>query len=165
MMSRALIVLAAAALLSAQSAAAQGLYKSVMPDGRVIYGDKPAPGAARVEPLDFGPAPPPADSGSAAERRQQLLERSRQVDERLREREAARRQAEETVTRARQLLADAEKARELGRTPLPGEMVANVGGGVRPSAMYVERQQALEDQVVVARERLEASERELSLLR
>lgn len=164
-MSRAFLTLAMAALLATQPAAAQGLYKSVMPDGRVIYGDKPAAGAASVQALDLTPAPAPPDTGSADERRRQLLERAQQVDERLREREATRGKAEAAVAKARQLLADAERAVELGRTPLQGEMVANVGGGVRPSQSYLDRQKALEDQVVVARERLEATERELSLLR
>ena len=30
-------------------AVAQTLYKSIMPDGRVVYGDKPVRGAAKVE--------------------------------------------------------------------------------------------------------------------
>jgi hypothetical protein len=37
------------AALLLQSAAAQTLYKSTMPDGSVVYGDKPAPDAAKVE--------------------------------------------------------------------------------------------------------------------
>ena len=36
-------------------AAAQVSYKSTMPDGKVIYGDKPVPGAAKVDKLK----PPP----------------------------------------------------------------------------------------------------------
>ena len=40
-------ILAAALLL--QPVLAQTLYKSTMPDGSVVYGDKPAPGAAKVE--------------------------------------------------------------------------------------------------------------------
>src|SRR5256885_17206991 len=30
------------------AAAAQVLYKSILPDGRIVYGDKPASGAAKV---------------------------------------------------------------------------------------------------------------------
>ena len=152
-------------LLLPGPAAAQTLYKSVMPDGRVIYSDEPVPGARSSRPVDLGPAPAANDPGAVEERRRDLLERAKQVDVRLREREARRQKAEEAVAKARQLLEDAERAVEAGRTPLPGEMVANVGGGVRPSAAYVERQKALADQVVVARERLEAKQRELADLR
>ena len=38
-----------AAALLAQSAVAQTVYKSTMPDGRVIFGYQPAEGAAKVE--------------------------------------------------------------------------------------------------------------------
>lgn len=160
-MRKSLVRLALVAACLPALAAAQALYKSVMPDGRVIYSDEPVPGARSSQPLELAPAPAAAP-GAADEQRRQLLERAGQVDARLREREAVRRKAEEAVARARQLLADAERAVEAGRAPLPGEMVANVGGGVRPSAAYVERQQALADQVIVARERLEAAQRELA---
>ena len=40
-------ILAAALLL--QPAMAQTLYKSILPDGRIVYGDKPAPDAVKVE--------------------------------------------------------------------------------------------------------------------
>ncbi|MFZ5557972.1 MAG: DUF4124 domain-containing protein [Pseudomonadota bacterium] len=164
-MNPAFALLAFCALLSPAVAAAQALYKSVMPDGRVIYSDEPVPGARNSQRLDLAPAPSASDSGTADERRKQLLERAQQVDARMRARELQRRKAEEAVANARRLLADAERAVEAGRTPLPGEMVANVGGGVRPSQDYLDRQKALEDQVVVARERLEARQRELAELR
>ena len=49
-MARSVVILASfitAALL--QPAVAQTLYKSTMPDGSVVYGDKPAPDAVKVE--------------------------------------------------------------------------------------------------------------------
>src|SRR5688500_10010046 len=39
--------------------AAQTVYKSTMPDGKVVYGEKPAPGAAKIDKID----PPPAKTG------------------------------------------------------------------------------------------------------
>ncbi len=36
--------------------AAQVLYKSTMPDGRSIYGERPVPGAEQVETIDGPPA-------------------------------------------------------------------------------------------------------------
>ena len=42
-------------------AAAQDLYKSTMPNGKVVYGEKPEPGAKHVEKLP----PPPPKTGTA----------------------------------------------------------------------------------------------------
>ena len=44
-----------AAALCPQLAAAQVNYKSTMPDGKVIYGDKPVPGAVKVDQLKAPP--------------------------------------------------------------------------------------------------------------
>ena len=48
----------------AAPAAAQELYKSVMPDGKVVYGEKPEPGAKHVEKL--APPPPKTEAKLAA---------------------------------------------------------------------------------------------------
>ena len=40
----------------ASSAGAQTVYKSIMPDGRIIYGEKPAEGAKKVETIETPPA-------------------------------------------------------------------------------------------------------------
>src|SRR6185295_5558079 len=50
-MRRAALCAGMLAAAMALSAAAQGLFKSTMPDGRVVYGDKPAAGAAKVEEI------------------------------------------------------------------------------------------------------------------
>jgi hypothetical protein len=128
----------------------------------VIYSDKPVAGAKSVQELEVVPAPAAEELDAAGTRRQRDLEQAHQVDARMREKDARRVAAQKEVEKARQLLADAERAAELGRTPLPGEMVSNVGGGVRPSQDYLDRQKALEDQVMVARERLEIMQRSLA---
>ncbi len=56
-------------------AAAQALYKSILPDGRVVYGDKPAPGAAKV--IEKRPDPSTAGLGGTSPREAQLLEEFR----------------------------------------------------------------------------------------
>lgn len=105
----------------AQPAAAQSFYKSTLPDGNVIYGDRPAPGAVKVEEIrpdtartGTGPAattPTPAASRDAA-----LLKEMR--DARLkREAADARVQAAERALRA------AEAARAAGVEPLEGERI------------------------------------------
>ena len=105
----------------AQPAAAQTLYKSTLPDGNVIYGDKPAPGAVKAEEIKpdtaktgMGPAtttPTPAASRDAA-----LLKKMEKA--RLqREAAYAKVQAAEKALRA------AEAARAAGVEPLEGERI------------------------------------------
>ena len=38
------------------SALAQPVFKSTMPDGKVIYGEKPVPGAQKVDTIEAPPA-------------------------------------------------------------------------------------------------------------
>src|SRR5258706_14142314 len=47
--------------LTAATAQAQGVFRSTMPDGRIIYGDKPAPGAKESKEVTVQPniAEPP----------------------------------------------------------------------------------------------------------
>src|SRR4030095_466306 len=46
-------------LACAHPVMAQTVYKSTMPDGKVVYGERPAPGAAKVEKME----PPPPKTG------------------------------------------------------------------------------------------------------
>ena len=71
--------------LGAFDAGAQTIFKSTMPDGKVVYGEKPAPGAQKVDKLE----PPPATTGVTAvtpeERREQRTPgRNRQPPQRRR---------------------------------------------------------------------------------
>jgi hypothetical protein len=137
---------AAAVLVWASSTAAQVIYKSTMPDGRVIYGAEPAPGAKRVETLK-----PPAEStgvrpvGPKDESvlQQRELERGQQ---------AAR---QDEIQQAEQALRDAEAAQAEGKEPLPGERQGTAGGASRLTDEYWERQKALEAAVAQARKRLD----------
>jgi len=52
------------ALTLATPAAAQMAYRYVFPDGRVVYSDRPVPGAQAQSPI--APAPPPADPAPAS---------------------------------------------------------------------------------------------------
>ena len=93
-------------------AAAEVLYKSIMPDGRIVYGDKPAPGAAKV--MESRPDTSKAGVGGTSEREARVLEEFQNARSQ-RERDAERVQA------AQKALREAEAAREAGREPLPGE--------------------------------------------
>lgn len=134
------------AMLAAAPALAQVLYKSTMPDGRVVYGDKPAPGAAKVEESKpdtskAGIVPPTAGETAVLKR----LE-----TERLK-REAA----SDKVQAAEQALREAEAARDGGREPLAGERLGTVSGAQRLTDAYWARQKKLEDDVEKARRALE----------
>jgi len=133
--------------LPAQPAGAQTLYKSIMPDGRVVYGDKPAPGAAKVEQPQIdtskgglGGSVTPREQGAVKE-----MERSQQQ----REASQARFQA------ATQALKDAEAARDGGKEPREGERIGTAGGASRLNEAYFERQRRLEAAVEKARRDLE----------
>ena len=129
-----------------QPAAAQTLYKSTMPDGRVVYGDKPAPGAAKVD--ESRPDTSKKGIGGTTVREQELQK----------EMEKARQQREgkqDKVQQAEQKLRDAEAARAAGKEPLEGERIGIAGGGSRLSDAYVDRQRRLEDAVANARRELD----------
>jgi hypothetical protein len=124
------------------------MYKSTMPDGQVIYGDKPAPGAAKVEPTKVAPATKgviPPTPGETQVLRQLEADRARQdaAGGRMRALEKA--------------LADAEAALAAGKEPREGERIGTASGASRLTDAYWERQKALESAVEKARRDLEAA--------
>ncbi|HTS51876.1 MAG TPA: DUF4124 domain-containing protein [Burkholderiales bacterium] len=137
---------ALAALAWAASSWAQTIYKSTMPDGRVIYGTEPARGAKRVETMK----PPPDSTGVqpvAPQDTQKLEQRTMQ-----RERQEQR---QDEVQQAEKALRDAEAAQAAGKEPLPGERMGTAGGGSRLTDEYWDRQKSLEAAVAEARKRLD----------
>jgi hypothetical protein len=129
-----------------QPAEAQTLYKSTMPDGRILYGDKPAPGAAKVEEIQ--PDTGKGGLGGTTPRQQDTL----QDMERARlQREAG----EDMVQKAAQALKDAEAARETGKEPLESERIGTSGGASRLTDSYFERQRRLEQTIERARRELD----------
>ena len=136
----------------ASGAAAQTIYKSVMPDGRVVYGSSPAKGASTIESIQpslppagesRAPANQPAES-NADRTANSLNARWNAVEKELRESQTA--------------LAVAKANAEAGTAPLPGEMVGNADNGfVRPRPEYLQRQQELADKVKEAQARVDAA--------
>ena len=148
----------------ARPAIAQTLYKSTLPNGEVTYGDKPAPGAVKVEAIKpdtsktgIGPAAPTATDKARDAAILKEMEKARL------QREAA----ESRVRAARNALRDAEAARAAGAEPLEGERVGFVRQptdadkdkgpvfGTRLTDAYFDRQQKLEHDVEAARRNLE----------
>lgn len=144
-----LVVTVAAALFCAvllQPAAAQTLYKSTMPDGRIVYSDKPAPGAAKVE--ETRPDTSKGGLGGTTAREQEVL-KGMEKDRLQRE------GGQDKVQAAEQRLRDAEAARAGGKEPLEGERIGIAGGGSRLNDSYYDRQRRLEQAVEKARRDLD----------
>ena len=139
-------VLIAAVLL--QPAAAQVLYKSTMPDGRIVYGDKPDPDAVKVD--ETQPDISKRGIGGTTPREQETL---RELEKSRAQREAG----QDRVQAAEQALRNAEAARAAGKEPLEGERIGTAGGASRLSEAYDERQRRLDEAVVKARSELEAA--------
>ena len=138
-----------AVFLGSATAYGQAVYKSTMPDGRVVYGEKPAAGAARVEKLE--PVPPKAGiPGLTAEEKARAAQSERQRATAG----AAANQGERELDEARRQLQQAEAAREAGKEPLPGERIGIAGGGSRLTDVYHARQKSLDDAVQEARKRV-----------
>ena len=128
-------------LCAAPPAIGQVIYKSTMPDGSVLYGDAPAPGAVKVEsgraPESKGVAPvsPEQETRIETEQNQYFSNLQRARDE---------------VSAAQAELTQAQADRDAGQEPLPGERQSQ-----RLTAAYFERQRALEEAVKNAQKRLE----------
>jgi hypothetical protein len=141
-------VLIAALLL--QPAAAQVLYKSTMPDGRIVYGDKPMPDAATVE--ETRPDISKRGIGGTTPREKEVL---REMEKSRAQREAG----QDKVQAAEQAVRNAEAARAAGKEPLENERIGITGKGTssRLNETYYDRQRKLEEAVEKARNELEAA--------
>jgi hypothetical protein len=142
------------------------IYRSVMPDGSVVYSDSPPQGAAATDRLPDpvappAPSPPPepvpspepspgsADSWSAV-RAQEIAQADAAVEQATRDLAAARRRYEE------------------GKDPGEGDFVGMRGKGrgqARPSEAYLQRVEQLERDVADAQARLKAAQEAARLAR
>lgn len=128
-----------------QPVAAQTVYKSTMPDGRVIFGDRPEAGAVKVEsskPDTSKTGVQLAPPGAAGKVEEMAARRERDQG-----RQERRREAEEAVRRAEAAVAN-------GKEPLPSERIGTAGGGSRLNDSYWARQKKLQQDLVKARDAL-----------
>ena len=130
-----------ALVLAATSAQGQAVFRSVMPDGSIVYGDKPAPGAKEAKPVTL-PAPnivaPAQPSAPATTSRQQAPDA-----------------ANDQVRKAEQDLQKAKAALEAGREPQPGERAGTAGRASRLTDAYFERIKSLENAIAAAQKQLD----------
>lgn len=154
----------AAAAATIAPSAAQSVYKSTLPDGRIVYGGKPEKGAMKVEKM--APAAPvvEVDPKEAEAQRQREKAQVEQLDKRLALRRAAREQADAEILVARDAVSAAEKGVAAGKEPRPGERVATTDGGSRLSEAYFDRVKGLEDELRLAKERLDRAFRDRTIL-
>ena len=136
-------IVAAALLL--QPAVAQTLYKSTMPDGSIVYGDKPAPDAVKVD--ETRPDIKKGGIGGTTPREQEAL---KEFEKGRLQREGG----QDKVTAAEQALRNAEAARAAGKEPLASERIGTAGGASRITDAYYERQKKLDADVERARREL-----------
>lgn len=145
---------------------AQTTYKSTMPDGKIVYGEKPAPGAVKSEPLQISTKPMSGgargreeeSSSSTQQQRQQILQEGRS-------REEKRQAAEAEVQTWQQNLAAAQQAARNGVEPIEGERIGTAGGASRLTDAYHERQRRLQADVVRAQGNLDNALKQLSSVR
>jgi hypothetical protein len=144
-MPRAILLIGAA--LCSLLANAQDVYyfRSTMPDGKVVIGDKPAPGAKDVQkvPLRAGNVVPSTQS-SASGGGQPLADRQGALDS-----------ADADLRAAQQELQAAQAALQAGQEPQPGERIGTAGGTSRLTDAYMQRIKSLEDAVAVAQKRFD----------
>ncbi|MSQ18362.1 MAG: DUF4124 domain-containing protein [Betaproteobacteria bacterium] len=147
----AFISLCLATLVSVH-AAAQTTYRSTMPGGRVIYADKPVPGAAKT--VETAPPMPTSGIGGTVLRMPISKERSSQEPGTA----ASRGKGETsrvTLEAAEEALRKAELARREGAEPTDVDRIGSVGGGARLRDSYWERQSKLEEEVTKAKQTLD----------
>ncbi|MBI2225818.1 MAG: DUF4124 domain-containing protein [Betaproteobacteria bacterium] len=138
-----LSLLLIALALAATAAQGQAVYRSVMPDGSIVYGDKPAPGAKEAKEVSLPPPniakPPPAKPSAPATTPRQPASES----------------PDDQVRNAERDLQKAKAALEAGREPQPGERIGTAGGASRLTDAYFERIKSLENAIVGAQKKLD----------
>jgi len=131
--------------LAATAVQGQAVFRSVMPDGSVVYGDKPAPGAKETKEVSLPPPniskPPPAPPKKSAPATAPG--------------QPATDSADDLVKNAERELQKAKAALETGREPQPGERIGTASGASRLTDAYFERIKSLENAIVGAQKKLD----------
>ena len=154
-----------AALLSAGAAAQDKIYKVRLPDGRILFTDRPPPGAKIISEREMPPPPEAAPRPGQGDAVTPLQRQAADAESRLRERAAEVDRAFAAVQSAERELEQARQALEQGRAPQPGEMIGTARGRVQPSPAYRDRIAGLENAIVVAEQKLAKARQDLNAAR
>lgn len=129
--------------LAATAAQGQTVFRSVMPDGSIVYGDKPAPGAKEAKEVSLPPPniakPPPVQPSAPA----------------TASRQPAAESPDDQVRNAERELQKAKAALETGREPQPGEHIGTASGRSRLTDAYFQRIKSLENAVAAAQKKFD----------
>jgi hypothetical protein len=140
-------------LLLPVSLSADTLYRSVDPEGRVIYSDTPQSDSAETQRIKVESKPSAAAQQQAQQRESEIR---RAADKAVAQREYKRKQRARVVEQAKQQLQQAEQHLEQAKV-LKDEDRQSFGGGagrrIRPE--YFERIKQAETEVEAARKRLQ----------
>ena len=115
-----------------------------MPDGSMVYSDKPVPGGRLVGEVTVPPPPDPVAVEAARKREaDRAAEANRIVGDRLRRQTDDQKRMESATAR----LESARRQLEAGRAPKPGERIGTASGGTRFTDEYLARQRVNEQAV------------------
>jgi len=129
----------------AQAQPQQGeVYRSTLPNGEVIYSDKPAPGAKSSKPVPR--ANPGANNVAPAVTREEIEATNRRLAGKSKKLDAAG----DRRLKAWNRLQAAKDAKAKGEEPLPGERTGNAGGNSRLNSAYWARQKKLDRDLAAA---------------
>ena len=166
---RSLLVALLVALACAGADAQSKIYKVRLPDGRILFTDKPPPGAVIVSERETPPPPPPPEPAAPPANRPPPAgtpqERAAKVDERQRDRTAEIDRAFAAVQAAERDLETAKQQLAQGRAPREGELLGTARGGMRAGPAYQERIAGLEKAVTAAEEKLARAREDLNAVR
>lgn len=150
MITRLISLLPALALaLLAQPACAQYLYKSTMPDGKVIYGDAPMKGAVKVEKTK----PDTSKKGISAATPSETAALKRMEAERGAG--AGPGSGQDRAAELDAALRKMQAAREAAKEPQEGERTGTASGGSRFTDAYWERQKKYDQGVEMLQKELD----------
>jgi hypothetical protein len=146
------------------------LYRQHLPDGRVVYSDKPLKGAKLDDTLTVDPESNGKSWKSESGKRPVIPSRAERTPVQrvpsippLNKRKTFD-EADADVIKAEMLLEDAKKHQQAGVEPLPGERTGNLGGGSRLNERYDARQKALANEVAEAEAMVQRSRNERNSL-
>lgn len=162
---RSLTVALLAAVLCAGAAAQEKIYKVRLPDGRILFTDRPPPGAKILTEREV-PTPPEASTRpDQGETITPLQKQAGEAESRLRARADDIDRAFAAVQAAERELAAARQALEQGRAPEAGEMVSTARGRVHYGPAYRDRVLELEKAVAAAEQKLAKARDDFDALR
>lgn len=148
---------------------ASTVYRQVMPDGSIVYSDKPVKGAKIDETISADPATNiwDLDTGkpAAAPPRNERTPVVKVIVIPKPGQTKTLENANAEVIRAEMLLDDARKRQEQGVEPLAGERTGIVSGGTRLNESYHARQRFLAEEVAEAEAALRSAVAERNTLR